>query len=59
MAETSFGYISPIGPALIDPLVKLIEVLVAMPAKTPNQVQTSRSENGYSAAINRPCRDGV
>jgi hypothetical protein len=51
MAETPFGYISPIGPALIDPLVKLLEILMAMPVKPPNEVQTSRSENGYSTAI--------
>jgi hypothetical protein len=51
MAETPFGYISPIGPALIQPLVKLVETLMAEPAKAPNDVQTSRNENGYSAAI--------
>ena len=51
MPETPFGYISPIGPALIQPLVKLVETLMAEPAKAPNDVQTSRNENGYSAAI--------
>jgi len=45
------GYISVVGPALIEPLIDLIEKLERRPAVRPNEVQTAQRENGYSCAI--------
>ena len=53
MAETPMGFITPIGPALVQPMVELLETLMNEPIKPPNPVQTGRLENGYSAMVMR------
>jgi hypothetical protein len=51
MSTGSTGYLSIIGFSLIEPLFSLVETLEAAESKEPNEVQTGRQENGYSAAI--------
>jgi hypothetical protein len=51
MVKKSHGYLSIIGFSCIEPLLKLLETLEAASPKVPNEVQTGRWENGYSAAI--------
>jgi hypothetical protein len=45
------GYVSLIGTAFIDPIATLIERIMKLHPKGPNEVQASITENGYSASI--------
>lgn len=51
MTIEPLDYVSIIGTSFIEPLLTLIDTLDSMEQCEPNEVQTSRGENGYSAAI--------
>jgi len=51
MAKTEVGYVSVVGPALIQPVLDMVERLESNSPVIPNEVQTGQSENGYSLAI--------
>jgi hypothetical protein len=51
MQDSAQNYVSVIGSSLLQPTVKLMEVLESLNPKGPNEVQASPLKNGYSTAI--------
>ena len=51
MEKNENGYVSVVGPALIQPIFDLVEKLESMEPVPPNEVKTGQRENGYSLAI--------
>ena len=49
--DKSHGYVSIVGFNYIQPICTLLEKLLSLDSKDPNEVQASQAENGYSSAI--------
>ena len=51
MSNSSVGTVSVLGVNLIEPVLELVGKLEATPLVTPNEVQATPQENGYSCGI--------
>lgn len=49
--QTTHNYVSVLFPSLLQPIVDLFDLMEQKGPKGPNEVQASRTENGYAASI--------